>query len=203
MNSHLASARSCSWYSKGKLRQLDDLDNDDNLESLTTSLFDAEEALEGDEEAYDPQQDPDIDMDFGPYGDEMDFLPDEQEEPQAGPGPQTAKNRILQGANQQHYVLDDNDDKRVTVIDQATGRIHRRVAPPTYFQADKDGDTMMDNASKLNHFALFASELDWKVAQWVVKDGPGHNAVNRLFKIPGVRHFYQSSFILFDVFLGR
>ena len=62
---------------------------------------------------------------------------------------------------------------------------------------------MMDDASKLNHFAPFASELDWKVAQWVVKDGPGHNAVNRLFEIPGVRHFYQSSFILFDVFLGR
>ncbi|PPQ85135.1 hypothetical protein CVT25_004249, partial [Psilocybe cyanescens] len=35
-------------------------------------------------------------------------------------------------------------------------------------------------------FFPFASELDWKVAQWAVMDGPGHNAFDRLLAIPGV-----------------
>jgi len=39
-------------------------------------------------------------MDFGPYENEMDFLSDEQKEPQTEPGPQTAKKQILQEANQ-------------------------------------------------------------------------------------------------------
>ncbi|KAF8868438.1 hypothetical protein CPB84DRAFT_1819214 [Gymnopilus junonius] len=44
----------------------------------------------------------------------------------------------------------------------------------------------MDDAGAPNLFAPFASELDWRVAQWAVKDGPGHNAFNRLLEIPGV-----------------
>ena len=35
-------------------------------------------------------------------------------------------------------------------------------------------------------FHPFHSELDWNIAQWVVKDGPGNNAFDRLLKIPGV-----------------
>ncbi|KAJ7743424.1 hypothetical protein B0H14DRAFT_2308748, partial [Mycena olivaceomarginata] len=36
-------------------------------------------------------------------------------------------------------------------------------------------------------FAPFASELDWMIAEWVIKDGPGHKAFDRLLDIPGVR----------------
>ncbi|CAA7267865.1 unnamed protein product [Cyclocybe aegerita] len=32
----------------------------------------------------------------------------------------------------------------------------------------------------------FTSELDWKIAQWAIKDSPGHNAFDCLLKIPGV-----------------
>ncbi|KAF8868755.1 hypothetical protein CPB84DRAFT_1755779 [Gymnopilus junonius] len=109
---------------------------------------------------YDPEQDPNMDIDFGPYEDNFDFLPQEPEEPEdgiAGPGPQTAANQILQ-------------------------------EPPKYIpvQVDQDGDTLMDDAGAPNLFAPFASELDWRVAQWAVKDGPSHNAFNRLLEIPGV-----------------
>ncbi|KAF8871060.1 hypothetical protein CPB84DRAFT_1818259 [Gymnopilus junonius] len=33
----------------------------------------------------------------------------------------------------------------------------------------------------------FSSELDWRFAEWAVKDGPGQNAIDRLLAIPGVR----------------
>ncbi|KAF8165815.1 hypothetical protein B0H34DRAFT_794159 [Crassisporium funariophilum] len=36
------------------------------------------------------------------------------------------------------------------------------------------------------YFFPFLLELDWKVAQWAVKDGPGHSAFDRLLEIPGV-----------------
>jgi len=54
---------------------------------------------------------------------------------------------------------------------------------------DKDGDIAMGSESEPSPFAPFSSELDWRVAQWAVKDGPGHNAFDRLLKIPGVSKF--------------
>lgn len=35
-------------------------------------------------------------------------------------------------------------------------------------------------------FSPFASELDWRIAQWAVKDGIGHGSFDRLLSIPGV-----------------
>jgi hypothetical protein len=38
-----------------------------------------------------------------------------------------------------------------------------------------------------NLYAPFASELDWRIAQWAVKDRPGQNAFfDGLLKISGV-----------------
>ncbi|KAJ6540166.1 hypothetical protein DFH09DRAFT_1249545 [Mycena vulgaris] len=45
----------------------------------------------------------------------------------------------------------------------------------------------MGGADPPNGFAPFASELDWRIAEWVIKDGPGHKAFDRLLAIPGVR----------------
>ncbi|KAF8906945.1 hypothetical protein CPB84DRAFT_1632244, partial [Gymnopilus junonius] len=33
----------------------------------------------------------------------------------------------------------------------------------------------------------FSSELDWRFAEWAVKDGPGQNATDRLLSVPGIR----------------
>ena len=190
MQSHLTSARSCAWYGKGKLKDLglsddDDIDEEDMVQPTISA-----NAEDIDLEDYDPRQDPDLDdMDFGPYGEEYHFLPsDEPEvlEPEegAGPGPSTAANRILR------RVLDDDDDERVTVIDKEAGRIYRQDPAPRYIPVDKDGDIDMGSNSESNPFAPFSSELDWRVAQWAVKDGPGHNAFDRLLKIPGVSIFF-------------
>ncbi|KAF8906955.1 hypothetical protein CPB84DRAFT_1644167, partial [Gymnopilus junonius] len=179
MNSHLSTSRSCAWYAKGKLRDLG-LDDDDDTNPLPPP---PPPELEDDNwRDYDPQQDPDIDMEFGPYEDEYDFLP-----PVAGPGPQTAENQILHGAaNTRASALDMDDDKLFIQIDETAGRIYRRDPPPRHLQVDKDGDNLMDNDGEPNPFFPFTSELDWRVAQWAVKDGPGHNAFNRLLDIPGV-----------------
>ena len=185
MNSHLSKARSCAWYEKEKLRELG-LDNLDDL-----SVPAPREPEDGDDlENYDPQQDLDVDMDFGPYESEFNFLPsDKPEIGRAGPGPQTAENRILQEAAKTHPILDDDDDQRVIQIDEEAGRIYRREPPPGHFQVDKDGDSLMDDDGEPNPFFPFASELDWRVARWAVKDGPGHNAFNRLLEVPGVSKF--------------
>ncbi|KAJ7852764.1 hypothetical protein B0H14DRAFT_3656681 [Mycena olivaceomarginata] len=45
----------------------------------------------------------------------------------------------------------------------------------------------MEDPDSPNVFAPFASELDWRIAEWVIKDGPGHKAFDRLLEIPGVR----------------
>ena len=201
MNAHLRTSRSCAWYAKGKLRDLG-LDEDHDLNAIPTPQLplvpeqdiDWENYNDDDWENYNPDEDSNIDMNFGPYADE--FLPTEEPEVGvAGPGPQTAENRILQGAAKaRHPVLDDDDDERVIQIDQDAGKIYRHDPPPKHFQVDKDGDSSMDRD---NLFFPFASELDWRVAQWAVKDGPGHNAFDRLLEIPGVSRFNSFCFHVF------
>ncbi len=39
-----------------------------------------------------------------------------------------------------------------------------------------------------NLFSPFKSELDWRVADWVVRDSPSNSLCDRLLKIPGVMH---------------
>jgi hypothetical protein len=55
-----------------------------------------------------------------------------------------------------------------------------------------DGDVEMEDPDSPNVFAPFASELDWRIAEWVIKDGPGHKAFDRLLQIPGVHFLYVS-----------
>jgi len=193
MHSHLTAAKSCSWYGKGKLRDLGLSDTEDEVDMVQPTVSDNTDDI--DLEGYDQQQDSDInDIDFGPYGEEYHFLPNDEPgqedlEGAAGPGPSTVANRIIRAA-----VLDDDDDECVTVIDEEAGRIYRQDAPPRYIPIDEDGDAVMGDDSEPNPFTPFSSELDWRVAQWAVKDGPGHNAFDRLLKIPGVREFYLCFF---------
>lgn len=52
---------------------------------------------------------------------------------------------------------------------------------------DEDGDTAMGSDSDDQRFRPFNSELDWKIAQWAVKDSASHAAFDRFLEIPGVR----------------
>jgi hypothetical protein len=178
-NSHLTSARSCSWYQKARLRDLGVNDMEDEVAPDLQVHQDV-----GDQEwlEYDPQQDPDVDMEFGPYGDELHFLPTEPKEILDESEPQTAENQRITASR---HVLDDDSDERVIIVDEDAGRILRKEPPPSYTR-DRDGDALMEEDGGPNPFAPFSSELDWRVAHWAVKDGPGHNAFNRFLEIPGV-----------------
>jgi hypothetical protein len=181
MNSHLTSAKSCSWYVDDKLRGLG---IDDGV-SLSTSIAadvqvdrDAEWERSDDSE-YD-RQDQDISMEFGPDGDVFQFIPEEPEEFEGNQRPQTSSTR--------NSLLDDDDDERITIVDKNAGWIFRKD-PPRYSKVDSEGDTLMGEDCNHNPFEPFSSELDWMVAHWAVKDGPGHNAFNRFLEIPGVSNY--------------
>ncbi|KAF8900108.1 hypothetical protein CPB84DRAFT_1847370 [Gymnopilus junonius] len=106
----------------------------------------------------------------------------------AGPGPSTAANTILcQTAGHHWRIFDDREDSRATVWTEGAGHVLRKDMPPKPMQdiRDEHGDVLM--AEEGNAFYPFASELDWKVAQWAIKDRPGNNAFDRLLEIPGVR----------------
>ena len=183
MNSHLTSSKSCSWYNKEKLRDLGNNDITDRVSSTLSEpdLHDPGEAEDEGWKEYNPQEDEDVIMEFGPYGDELQFLPDEPDE--IGAEPLT----LQENTHSRHTVLDDDDDdERITIVDEDAGRIFRKEAPPRFTQVDREGDTFMEEDGEGNQFSPFSSELDWRIAHWAVKDGPGHNAFNRFLEIPGV-----------------
>jgi hypothetical protein len=93
---------------------------------------------------------------------------------EAGPGPSTAAST---SQRQQNYrALDDDDDSRVEDDFVGAGRVirmnetlHERWRKQ--FRKDRDGDVEMgDSTSSDNSFYPFASELDWRIANWVIKD---------------------------------
>ena len=192
MHSHLSAAKSCSWYMKGKFRQLDVGDDDVPPQPLNQNAPALDN--EDDWETYNPTEDPDLNFDMEDLYNTLDdfhFLPNNPTplpEQQGGPGPQTATNRIQRAVSQapsRHRVLEDDDDSRVIDEDPTAGK---KIQPPT----DNDGDITMDSEAEENEnpFFPFTSELDWKIGRWAVKDGPGHNAFDRLLQIPGVSCFY-------------
>jgi hypothetical protein len=106
---------------------------------------------------------------------------------QPGPGPR---------ATNQRRCLDEDDDDRHEEEDVGAGKVigmdeHVRNRWHQLFrEQDGDGDVVMRTddgaADKDNIYAPFASEMDWRVAQWMVKDGIGHKSFDRFLAIPGV-----------------
>jgi len=92
-------------------------------------------------------------------------------------------------------ILDDDNDDRVTVVNQDAGKVHRKENPPSFQPpqpSDQHGDVSIDPPS---NFYPFNSELNWRVAQWAVQDNPGQNALDRLLSIPGVCLFLSDLFM--------
>lgn len=54
----------------------------------------------------------------------------------------------------------------------------------------------MDGTVPSNIYAPFASEMDWRIADWVVKDNIGHNSLNQLLGIPSVSVSSSNHFLL-------
>lgn len=155
---------------------------------------DLDEPQEG-EELFDIQPQEDINRD------EFELLPQEPFHPQAhdqeedeagaGPGPHTLAARASHSSHHSYRALDDTDDTRFVVEHPSAGAVlqHNPQPPPPTRPQDSDGDITMDgDTTARSAFFPFNSELDWKVAEWAIKDGPGHKAVDRFLSIPGVSH---------------
>ena len=121
---------------------------------------------------------------------------------EAGPGPQTEAYRARR---YEQRVLEDDNDERVVEEDLEAGAVIR-MADPLYERwkrhftgesssnannQDSEDVSMVDGSKPSNHFHPFASELDYKIADWMVQNNPGHNAFDRLLAIPGVCSFLQ------------
>ncbi|KAH9939225.1 hypothetical protein B0H21DRAFT_711252, partial [Amylocystis lapponica] len=90
------------------------------------------------------------------------FVPSQPRMGEAGPGPSTvASTQQVQGR-----VLDDDEDTRVERNTQLMERARY-------------------GRWRANVYEPFASEMDWRIADWMIKDNPGHKVFDRLLAIPG------------------
>lgn len=192
VNAHLSASRSCSWWRKGKIRELDNsLPYDNSSESPDNSMDLDSQLLDNNPNNHNPEDGngdgngdgdevylSDLDLD----NDSFHFIPSQpilDLDNEGGPGPSTASNQIRR-------MLDDDEDLRVIDEDKSAGKVLRKVQQAV----DPDGDVNMESGNEeAQKYTPFTSELDWKVAQWAIKDGPGHKAFDRLLTIPGVSRF--------------
>ena len=210
--SHVRSSKTCRWYADLVLAAPSE-DLPAVREGAILQQHPVQAALDDSWYNYDPQRDQDLtDLDLEiqdlNMGGEFHFIPREHHsltsnpsDGQAGPGPQTAANHICQAVEggkclHQPLILDDDDDERVTIVNEDAGKVRRKVDPPSLQppqRSDQHGDVSMEPSS---NFYPFNSELDWRVAQWAVQDSPGQNALDHLLSIPGVRLFLCDLFML-------
>ncbi|PPR07087.1 hypothetical protein CVT26_005304, partial [Gymnopilus dilepis] len=207
LNTHLSTAKSCSWYRKGKIRELEAQDLDILLpsqpsqppppppsepqagSSQTTSRDRQTEVaadgipIEWNERDFPPElvEDDDTDWNMEP-GEDIDrdeyvLLPSDP--PLAGPS------RTTDHPNRHRSLDDDEDASHEEVPHPTAGKIFGRAPSATAFQTDQEGDTVMSEPA--SDYMPFSSELDWRFAEWAVKDGPGQNATDRLLSVPGVK----------------
>lgn len=166
---HLSTAQSCSWY---KLDQLENLPGDipdlriqeDPAQEIDTFLD--QPPLTEHDYYFD-----DVFLDqyaLFPTGTLPGAEPSSQE-PNAPPLSQIQPPR----------ALDDVDDTRYVETHPSAGKVL------SHCFEDADGDVLMDN-HRPEDFSPFSSELDWKIAEWAIKDSIGHNSFDRFLAIPGV-----------------
>ena len=192
LGSHLTQASSCLWYrAYQKSVPLETPIDQDDLANVDELMRRDDEVPEvsGEEAAEFLQE---LEEDNNPFH----FVPVE-EVPfgVAGPGPSTQAYRDRLADRQlggKARELDDGDLSMFEVEHSSGGAVIQmddslharwRIAhnlPPE--------DIVMDGShtGPVNIYAPFASEMDWRVAEWVVKEDVGHNSFNRFLQIPGV-----------------
>ncbi|KAF8877757.1 hypothetical protein CPB84DRAFT_1688621 [Gymnopilus junonius] len=171
LNSHLSMAKSCKWYRKGKIRELN-LGDPRPMTPLPvqppSTPITPSAPTPSTSRAPPLQQDP---------ADEFILLPPSIPEPSISKSQESSKAETLRS-------LDDNYDSHVEEQHPTAGKVIGHAPSPT-ISTDADGDAIMGET--VPEFMPFSSELDWRFAEWAVKDGPGQNAIDRLLAIPGVQ----------------
>lgn len=99
-------------------------------------------------------------------------------------------------------LLNEEADMQFEVIEEDAGKIiqmdnhlHQRwcqIFNDGDGNKDKDGNAVMAEPTgggsqiKVNPYTPFGSELNWRIARWIIKDNVGHKSLDHLLAIPGV-----------------
>jgi hypothetical protein len=194
VQSHLGSARSCSWYKKGKLKELSMPGQfEEVVLSQDVPLLEDDflHATDSDEAADDNIEPHEVMDDF--HEQIFELIPAEGFDLDA-PSPSLPRPRRTSNS----LAPEDEDDDRLVVEHPTAGR-HIRIVPTLHERWKKlfggsmeseedervDSDVDMDDEQE-DKFSPFASELDWRIAKWAVQEGIGHKSFDRLMSIPGV-----------------
>ena len=189
--SHLSLARSCKWYRKGKnpIRLDEDIPEPVEMDELVVGNDNPLNGIEVDDEDF---EDVIQNRDLFRF-----VLPDQPPDGFSSPGASSSYPRQVTISPP---ILDDDDDTRTFEEDVTAGAVI--AMQPTivekwkaYFEDAKDDDRMDVDGGENDRAAgedpdgkwrPFASELDWRVASWILKEDVGQNALNRFLSIPGV-----------------
>ncbi|KAI0739541.1 hypothetical protein C8Q80DRAFT_1051838, partial [Daedaleopsis nitida] len=164
-NSHLKTARSCSWYRRGKLRALD-IEREGGHMDIQPE--DTDHPMPHDDHA---EWDAEDIFEELPPNDIFHFLP-------LDPQPSGSHTTVYEEVTTSGQVIWMN----ATLHDR--WKKHFSV-----YGQDKDGDIDMAPAPEDDQlrFHPFASQLDWQIAHWFVKEQPSHKSFDHLLQIPGVQ----------------
>lgn len=191
LTSHLTQSNSCSWYrSYEKAASVEaQIDHDELSDDLMRRECEGDPDHDG-ELVGDWLQE--LEEENNPYH----FVPLEPDSTfgVAGPGPSTQAHRERLSERQlggKVRTLDDGDLSLFEVEHHTGGalvRMDQSLHDRWRLAHDITVDVPMDGSSSPpgNVYAPFASEMDWRVAEWVVKDNIGHNSFDRFLQIPGV-----------------
>ncbi|KAI5893113.1 uncharacterized protein SCHCODRAFT_02498405, partial [Schizophyllum commune H4-8] len=172
-DSHLRQSSKCSWYRAGKIAEwaaytIEEL-RDEPLEDVSRIVLDDQDLFHFIPPTVLPNAPPSApptDVDIG----------------EAGPGPSTQAYRDT-------LSPEPDPDLYSRIIDEDTTAGHVvRMADKLHDlwrqQFSAGGGSSQDDGTL--PFTPFASEMDWRIAHWVITDNIGHASLDRLLAIPGV-----------------
>ena len=161
-NRHLSQSRKCAWYHKGKIPDLTHyIDEEDYDEDLPNSDQDDTPPI------LDEYQD------FEEHSDDEPVLTTILSSSQP-PSPKRARIES-EGENDSSGTVEDIYPSAGTVIGQEA------TIQQKWHEALKNPDL-----ADTNIFNPFESELDWKMVDWLINDGPSQSGNDRLLKIQNV-----------------
>jgi hypothetical protein len=160
-NSHLSQSRQCAWYRKGKIPDLTYLDNEDYEEDLPNSDQDKQLPVLDDIPDFNESSDDEA----VPIATSSSSLP---------PSPKRARIEVEEN---------DNNSKLVEDIHPTAGKI---ISNNTTIQQKWHEALRSPTSPNINIFNPFESEVDWRMVEWLVNDGPSQSGNDRLLKITNV-----------------
>lgn len=181
LSAHLSSAKTCTWYRKGKLSELKV-----QMEEEVIAMQEVEAQVpihRG--KASRRERDPfEVVEDFVDRA--YDLVPLESNSQDNVSGPSSWEQRsedALSGFIDERVKEDPFPSTGRTI--QMDGTLHEKWR--AFFGCeDVDRDVAMDGGVPEEKFAPFVSKLDWRVARWAVQEGIGHKSLDHLLAIPGV-----------------